>query len=182
MSEAVTFREVECGDMSVVPPDAPAGSWTATCAVKKSKTKKDSYPMLVLEWRLTEAHQEENEGSVGAKVTDFLTFFPATHPATRMGRQRLLDLCKALDIDVPAATAIKSWDDIQDFIDALEGSQATVYTSVAPRKDNGEMATSVRYTNPNAARSVPPPADDSEEDDVAAPVAKKAAKKKSKAA
>ncbi len=178
----VTFLPVETGDMREVPADAPAGSWTATCAVKKSKTKKDSYPMLVLEWRLTAAHQEENEASVGAKVTDFLTFFPGTHPATRMARQRLLELCTALDIDVPTTTSIKSWSDLEDFIDSLEGAQGEIYTTVAPRKDTGALTASVRYTNPNGALRAPPPPEADEDDEAPRSVSPAPKKKKSKAA
>ena len=172
----VEFTPVDTGNMSEIPPDAPAGGWEGLLAVKKSKTSKDGFPMLILEWRLTAADEDENESFVGAKVTDFLTFFPKTHPATRMQRQKMLELCNLLGVDVPDVTSIKSWADIQDFIDSLEGAKAHITTKVAPRKDTGAMSTSVYYSA-GKGRSVPPPPDSSEEE--VAP--RKTAKKKAKA-
>lgn len=172
----VEFTPVDTGNMSEIPPDAPAGGWEGLLSVKKSKTSKDGFPMLILEWRLTEANEDENESYVGGKVTDFLTFFPKTHPATRMQRQKMLELCTLLGVDVPEVTSIKSWADIQDFIDSLEGAKAPIFTKVAPRKDTGAMATSVYYTKPGGGKTVPPPPDSSEEE-VSAKPAKKVAKK-----
>lgn len=149
MSKTVDFTPVDCGDMTEIPPDAPAGGWDALCSVKKHKTAKDGFPMLILEWRLEKAHEDENENHVGARVTDFVTFFPSNHNACRMSRVRLKSLCEALKIDPPATSKVSSWDDIADFIDALDGCRAPIYTTVAPRKDTGELATSVRYTSPN---------------------------------
>ena len=86
---SVQFTPVETGDMSEIPPDAPAGEWEAVCKVRQGKTSKDSFPMLILEWKLTDAITDGNEDHVGAKVTDFVVFFPSTHAASKMSKIRL---------------------------------------------------------------------------------------------
>lgn len=148
MSErTVEFTSVDCGNMNEDVPDAPPGGWTGLCSVKKAKTQKDGYPMLILEWRLTEAEEDDNASFVGGKVTDFVTFFPKAHQATRMARTKLKQLCEGLQIEVPTCPKVETWDDLSDFIDALDGTKGRIWTKVAPDK-SGKVRTSIHYTAP----------------------------------
>lgn len=173
----VQFAPVNTGDMTEIPPDLPAGGWEATCSVKKAKTSKDSFPMLILEWKTTEALTDGNEDFVGAKVADFLVFFPATHKASRMGKVRLKGMCEALGIEIPAITKIASWDDLGEFIAELDGLKSTIYTTVEERKDTGELVAKVRYTAPGGAlkASAADDEDEDEDSDDEPPAKKKAA-------
>lgn len=145
---SVTFAPVDTGDMSEIPPDAPAGEWTAVCKVKLAATKKDNYPMLVLNWKLTESFSDGGDDHVGATVTDFLTFFPAKHAASKMGKLRMKAMCEALGIELPTFTSIQSEDDLAEFIAELEGIKAKIWTKLEERKDTGEMTTKVLYSAP----------------------------------
>ena len=151
----VEFTPVDCGDMSEIPPDLPAGQWLAVCSVEKKVTNKDKYPMLKLTWKTVEALTDGNENYAGAKCFDWITFFPATHAATRMTRLRLKDMCAALKITIPATTSIQSWEDLAGFIEELDGMQAHIWTTVEIRKDTGEEVTKVRYTAPGASMRLP---------------------------
>ncbi len=166
-ASTVQFQPVDTGDMSEIPPDLPAGAWEAQCSVKKAKTSKDSYPMLILEWRTTKALTDGNEDSEGGKAADFLVFWPANAPASRMARIRLKGMCAALGIDVPSATSIKTWDDVADFIEELEGLKAQIYTKVEIRKDTGEQTTKILYTAPGGLKGgkSKAAAEDDEEDE-----------------
>lgn len=144
----VDFNAVDIGNCSELPPDAPAGGWTGLCSVKKGKTAKDGYPMLILEWKLMESEDTENQFAVGSKIADFVTFFPRTHKAVRMSRMKLKALCDGLGVSVPTATKIESWDDISDFIDALDGMRTRIWTTVAPDRATGQPRTSLHYTVP----------------------------------
>ncbi len=174
----VQFTAVDTGDMSEIPPDLPAGKWLATCSVKKMATSKDKYPMLVLEWVTSEALTDGNEGFEGARAADFLVFWPASNKNARRAKQGLKTMCEALGISVPTATSLKSWDDIGEFIAELDGLQATIYTIVETRKDNGEQRTKVLYKQPGSSFAAAPAADEDDEDEV--PVKKAAAKKRAK--
>lgn len=170
------FTAVDCGDLNEIPPDLPEGQWSAICRVKKSKTSKDGYPMLVLEWQ-TEAvadDKEENEAFVGMRSSDFVVFFPGTHKAAKMSRARMKGMCEALKIEMPTAKSIKSWDDVADFVNALEGLHGVVYTTVEVRKDNGEKATKIHYAPPGRKINLSVTKD--EDDDTPAPKGKKGKK------
>lgn len=179
----VQFQSVNTGDLSDIPPDLPAGEWQATCAVKKLATSKDKYPMLALEWKTTEANTDGNEEAVGGRVTDFIVFYPANHRASRMGKLRLKEVCEALDIEIPTIKAVKSWDDLADLIDALEGTSAVIYTTVEADKTTGEQRSKIRYSAPGALKTKSKMAaeeddEDSDEEEEKAPVIKKKLKKK----
>ncbi len=178
--QVVQFQQVDTGDMNEIPPDLPAGTWTATCSVKKLATSKDKFPMLCLEWKTSEALTDGNEDHVGSRASDFIVFWPAAHKASRMAKTRLKSMCEALGIDVPSATKLSSWDDISDFIAELDGLQATIYTVVETRKDTGEQVSKVLYKQPGSSFAAAAAVDDDEEEEAPKPAAKKSAKKSSK--
>jgi hypothetical protein len=163
----VQFQPIDTGDMNEIPPDLPPGEWTAKCSVKRAATTKDKYPMLVLEWKTTEDLTGDNEDQVGQRASDLITFFPSNHKATRIFRQRLKAMCDVLGVDVPngGSLAKGSWDDLEDFISALEGLSATIYTTVEARKDTGELVTKVRYTKPGGSLALQAAAVTEEEED-----------------
>ncbi len=176
----VQFAPINTGDMSEIPPDLPAGTWEAECSVKKLATSKDKFPMLCLEWKTTEALSEGNEDHVGGRASDFIVFWPQSHKASRMSKVRLKGMCEALGLEVPAITKLESWDDLQGFIDELEGLKATIYTTVETRKDTGEQATKILYKQPGSSLAMKAAAveEDDEEDEAPPVVVKKKLKKK----
>jgi hypothetical protein len=179
MSEkTMEFTPIDTGDMSEIPPDAPAGSWTASAAVTKSKTSKDGYPMLKVEWTLETAtgdNADGNEAFEGARVTDFVVFFPATHRGAKMSRLRLRSICEALQCELPKTDSLSkgSWSDVMPFIADLDGAKTAIYTVVSENKETGEKQTQVRYQDPTKprVRAEKPDADD-EEDEEPKPVTK----------
>lgn len=156
MSTSVNFTPIETGDLTgPIPPDAPAGEWEAVAKVKLTATSKENLPMLVINWKLTEAFTDGNDDHCGATVSDFLVFRSATDPYVKMSRQTLKGLCDALKIDPPAVTAIRSEDDLAEFMAQIEGLKAKVWTIHQADKRTGEVRTSVRYTAPgNGLRAV----------------------------
>jgi hypothetical protein len=166
---SVEFTPIETGDMSKIPPAAPAGAWVAVAKVKQAATKDANLPMLIIEWKLVES-KDGHEDDVGKSVADFLVFRPATDPNVRMSREQLKRMCEALDIEVPSVTRIESWDDLSDFIEALEGLKANVWTVQKKNAKTGEIQVSIQYTAPGR------PAVAAEDDD--APRGKKTPAKK----
>ncbi len=174
----VQFAPVNTGDMKDIPPDLPAGTWEATCSVKKLATSKDKFPMLCLEWKTTEALTDGNEDSVGQRASDFIVFWPSNHKASRMSKVRLKSMCEALDIEVPSTTKISSWDDVAEFTDALEGLKATIYTIVDTRKDTGEQVSKVLYKAPGSSFAMKAASAEDDEDEEEEEAPKKSSSKK----
>lgn len=154
MSE-LQFTRVETGDMSQIPADAPEGHWVASFRVKVAATSKDKYPMLIVDARLEEALTEGNENHVGAKVSEFLVFFPSNHNAVKMSRLRLKAFCEALKIELPRVTAIEKASDFDDFIRDIEANKAQVWTKHETDKVTGEIRTKVEFKAPRGTVSTP---------------------------
>lgn len=138
------FKPVDY-DIDDIPPDALEGNYTATIdEVKLSKTK-DGYPMLILNWKITEADDADNAGSVGATVSDFLTFYPSSEGnKSKMGKLKLRQVLDMTGIDrdvVP--TSIGSKDDFADLMGALEGQSGNII--VKHRDFDGETRCNVSY-------------------------------------
>ncbi len=161
----VQFTPVNTGDLSEIPPNLPAGGWEATCSVKKGATKNGGFPMLILDWKTDAALEDENEDFVGKSSSDFLVFFPSSHNGSRMSKIKLKTMCTALGIEVPSVTALKTWDDIADFVAELDGMKGTIYTTVKARTDTGEQTTNIQYNRPGAALATKKASDDDEDDD-----------------
>ncbi len=180
----VQFTPVSTGDLKEIPPDLPAGAWTATCKVKRAATNANKHPMLILNWKTTEDLTGDNENAVGQSCTDFVVFSPSNSAGSRMGKIKFKAMCEALDIEIPASTKSLekgSWDDLEDLISALDGCSATIYTSVTNRKDTGEATTNVKYTEPGASLKAKAAADDEDEDEDEAPAKKSKTTKKAPA-
>lgn len=172
MSEVLAYAPIDY-DAEDIPPDAPAGAWRAVATAKASKTSKDNFPMVIVDWELETAYEEENESYVGARVSDFITFFPASRAgASKMSKVRLKVFCDKLGISrtlIPKHIA--SSDDLADFIAAIDGQKTDIWTIVEKtvNKDTQEemVRTSVRYRAPGgvAAAGALPPVDDTEEEE-----------------
>jgi len=151
-----------------IEPDAAVGQYTATLDdVRISKTSKDEYPMLILEWQLTEAVDggDDQEKSVGATVTDFLTFFPSGDRRGRMGKIKYAQLCELLSVDPDTIPArIESKADFLDFIKEVKGQSATVWVSQREDKSSGEVRTNVNYTAPRSAMAAMPEGEEEQEE------------------
>jgi hypothetical protein len=158
-------------DIEQLPPDAPAGAWQAVAMTKIAKTSKDSFPMLIVDWELESAYEDENEQFIGARVSDFLVFFPEGHKASKMGKIRIRGLCDKLGIArslIP--THIATSDDLAEFQAAIDGQKTDIWTAIEKSKDkqSGEEMTRtvVKYRAPGAqAAALPSLAADAEDED-----------------
>jgi hypothetical protein len=147
----IQFTPVETGNMSEIPPDAPEGHWIASFRCKVAATSKDKFPMVIIDARLEEALTEGNENHVGAKVSEFIVFFPANHNASKMSRVRLQAICGALKIDLPTFTVIRSSGDLASFTEAIETNKAQVWTKHEADKVTGEVRTKLLFTAPRGS-------------------------------
>ena len=169
MSETLAFTPVDF-DIEQLPPDAPAGAWQAVAMTKVAKTAKDSFPMLIVDWELESAYEDENEQFVGTRVSDFLVFFPEGHKASKMGKIRIRGLCDKLGIArslIP--THIATSDDLAEFQAAIDGQKADIWTVIEKSKDkqSGEevIRTAVKYRAPGSTASALPPLNADDGDD-----------------
>lgn len=169
MSETISFTPVDF-DVETLPPDAPAGAWQAVAMSKVSKTSKDSFPMLIVDWELESAYEDENESFIGTRVSDFLVFFPEGHKASKMGKIRIRGLCDKLGIArslIP--THIATSDDLAEFQAAIDGQKADIWTVIEKSKDkqSGEemIRTAVKYKAPGSTASALPPLNADDGDD-----------------
>jgi hypothetical protein len=163
---------VDTGDMSEIPPDLPAGEWDGTIEVKASKTSKDSYPMLIIELTTTQAYGDGGENYVGARATEFCTFFPETHKASKMSKLRVKALCEAAGLDLPDTSSLAegSFSSLEPFVDALESNQIHFWTTTEADKKTGEVRTRIHFTQPGAKLgSIPAAAAEPELEEVAPP-------------
>jgi hypothetical protein len=157
-------------------PLEPEDEWD-NCTIAKvvaKATSKDKYPMLVLEVALGKPDNEDNANWEGAKLTEFLTFFPKTHKAYRMGNIRMHQIASALGLEIDIfPTKIVDKSDFDECIEALTGADPfTAWTVQGRRSDTNEMSTNIRWSKPGSSATVP--AADEDDD---APPAKTAAKK-----
>ena len=166
-SKVMDFKPVDY-DRDTLPPDAPAGKWLATCTVRKKPTNKDQYPMLILNYKLEETDDEDNEHALGSEVADFLVFGPDTAKGSKQAKLRHRKVCEAFGVDLTVLPTgnLKSWDDLQELIDALDKRRVTIYTSVKTDPESGESRTNVYYTPPGGSFKDP---DAEEEEQQAAP-------------
>jgi len=162
MVDVISYAPIDY-DAENIPPDAPPGAWRATATAKAAKTSKDSLPMIVVDWELDSAYDDENEGFVGSRVSDFLTFFPDTRvQAARMSKVRLKGFCTKLGIPLSVIPKhIASSDDFADFIAAIDGQQAdiwTVHETQVNKETNEEIVrVKVLYKAPGSTGSALPP-------------------------
>ena len=165
-------------DVNAMEPEAQAGEYEAAAKViKVGKTSKDNYPMLIIEWVLESAADDENEKSIGATVADFLAFFPEGNSKGKMGKLRLRQLCEKLDVDTELLpTSIEKKEDFEEFIRAVRNQRMTVWVTHR-QDDSGETRVGVQYAAPKGAMSSVPTTDD---DDDTPPPAKKAPVKKAR--
>lgn len=142
-------------DGETIEPDAYPGAYEATCdAIKVSRTGNGSFPMLIVEWKLdsTEEESDECQQSIGAIVTDFLTFFPEGDRRQKMGKVKYRALCDKLELahdTVPKQLRSKA--DFDAFIDAVKGKSIPVW--VTSKEQNGETRINVNYEAPRNSGS-----------------------------
>jgi hypothetical protein len=159
--KTMDFQAVDY-DASTIAPDAAVGEYDARIdKLKIAATSADKYPMLIVDWKILSAGDEDNETSVNAVVSDFLTFFPEGDRRGRMGKLKLRQLCEKLDIDLDVVpTRIASKSDFDDLIAALKGQTATVWVTHTVDKNTGETRCNVNYVQPRPALAPVAPTDD----------------------
>lgn len=153
-SKTMDFQPIDY-DASELPPEAQPGAYEATCtSLKVTKTQKESFPMLIVEWTLDAVDGEGDENSVGATIADFVTFFPAKHKAGRMSIQRFRALVDAAGIDPDVLPQrLTSKNDFAELISALRNKKMTVYIFHQLDKRTNEQRASVSYTAPKGSLS-----------------------------
>jgi hypothetical protein len=161
---AYDFKPVDFD--KTIEPDAAPGQYKATLEdVKVSKTSRDEYPMLILEWQLTESlgDSPEQEKSVGATVTGFLVFPPNQAKGASLQKRTYAQLCELLGVDTDLVpTRLTSKADFLDFIKEVKGGSAEIWVSHRADKSTGEMRINVNYTAPRGAMA-PMPSSEEEE-------------------
>lgn len=146
MSE-LQFTPVETGDMSEIPPDAPAGQWVFQPTVKFKPTAAGA-PMLIFDFKCVEALTEGNENAVGSKVTKFLVIRGANDPHVRMFRNDLADLCELAKIPVPKIPRVETGHEFDEFIAEYESQKCVGFTYHKKDKQTGEIRTEVTSRAP----------------------------------
>lgn len=173
------FKPVEF-DAENIEPDAYPGQYEAKIdSVKVSKTSKDSYPMLIMEYKLDKALSdgEDCEKSVGAIVTDFVTFFPdkdaegKPNRSGRMGKVRFREVCDALDLNYDIVPKkIQSKSDFDDFVKEVRGQKVTFWVTHKLDK-SGENRIGISFKAPggNAMGELSPIDEEEEEEEERTP-------------
>jgi hypothetical protein len=165
-------------DVNAMEPEAQVGEYEAVIEnVKVAATSADKYPMLVIEWKLTKAADDDNDKSVGATVPDFIAFFPEGDSKGRMGKLRIRQLCEKLDVDLDLLpTNIEDKSDFDEFIRAIRRQSMTVF--VTHREDkSGEMRVGVQYNEPKGSLSAAGRGESEEEEEESSKARKPAGKK-----
>jgi|SRR5579885_1340685 len=153
-----------------VEPDAAPGEYEAVIEdVKLKATSSDGYPMLVIDWKLEKAADQDDESAVkseGATVTDFVTFMPDGERRGKMSRVQYRQLLELLGIEPDILpNKLTSAADFKDLIGALRGKTGNVFVVNREDKQTGEIRTSVKYVAPRGmGGGLAPMADEEEEE------------------
>jgi hypothetical protein len=157
-----------------IKPDAPPGEWTALIPKGKCKVKKTAKddPMLVIPFKLKEAHDEKNESHQGSEVTMMVVIFDDSDSerlrASNMMKGRLRGLCEALDLDFADLYPdgeISSSAAFDKLFAAIEGQELRIWTLNSTRKGaNGDdiTDTEIRFKAPGSGLSTPKESDEEE--------------------
>jgi|SRR5271157_907814 len=162
----IALKPVEHYDVNDIAPDAPAGEWDVCVSRGKGKavaTKKGD-PMITLYVRL-EKTDEEGEEFVKALGTELRTniIFGLTGRGDKMNKQRLRHMCEAADVDIDVIPkAIRTLDDLQPLIRALEGKKFKAWTTIRLHSDTGEEETELQFLNPHGTLAAPSEDEDEE--------------------
>lgn len=160
----MAFRPVESSNEIL--PDAQAGQYEATIEeVKVAATQKDQYPMLIVNFKLTSADDDENSTSVGATVSDFLVWMPDSEGRRgNMGKIKRLALADKLGIDRDSVpTNVTDESDFDDFISAIKGESLTLWVTHNVDKQSGEIRCNVDYNPPKSLGGLKSAVDDDED-------------------
>ncbi len=160
------FKPVGYGKVGDIPPDMDSGKFVFKLdKVSVRPTKKDQWPMLVLEWKGKKCLEGQGERNIGASVTDFIVFFPEGERKGNMSRRQLDALLTAAGIDktlVPEKIENKA--DFDELSAALKGLQLDAWVTQEKDKSTGEVRCSIKYTEPKGGLNLSS-ADDDEDDD-----------------
>jgi hypothetical protein len=163
--EDLDFTPVDY-DMNDMPVDAAEGEYTGKIKkVTKGKSKKDGFPQLTIEVRLTEAVDEEGEDAVkrGCTLLTYITFFPSSEGRRGIPSKRTLkEIVEAMRLDedlVPKR--IESGRDMDELADALKGGELPVWV-VHREDDSGEIRCDMRFKAPKRQGSSKSSRDDDE--------------------
>ena len=163
------FKPVDF-DIHEIPPDAPAGEWSASIPRNKCKiqpTNEHKLPMVIVPIRLdaTEEDGDEFQRALGAELAVFLVFGGKDARAEKMAKLNIRQFCEAIDFDLDdLPKKITSEDDLEAFVKAIEGKKLTVWTTVQVRRDTGEEVTNIKFSDPKALKT-PKGGDEDDDDD-----------------
>lgn len=145
------FKPIVFDGNAIEPDVAPGGYMLLIESAKVSKSKNDSMPQIIIEWKADELLEgfdsEEQQASIGGIQTEWLTFFPEGDKRGKMGKARYRELCDKLDCSYDIVSNPKSKADFDNFLDKLRGARIPGWVS---RRD-GDSFGRVTNTEPKSS-------------------------------
>lgn len=173
-----------------VKPDAPEGEWEVV--IPKGKCKKvvsqNEDPGVRVAFQLKVAADEKNETFQGTILYQGIYFYDEADGEKRRAANMSLGFAKGLceatgvDFDEVYPKAVNTLDDLDPFVEALEGQKLTIWTVHRPGKSaSGEpiLNIDIRFKKPGSSLVTKGNDDEEEEENEDRP-GKKPAKKSSK--
>ena len=142
-------------DVNNIEPEAAAGQYTAHIEEIKIAKSGEGWPQARVEWMLDAAQtdSEECEKSVGATITDFITFRPEGDKKGNFAKQTLRRLLTLLGLDTDIIpTRMERKEDFDNFVESAKGvTDVTVYVTLQKDRDDPNlMRARVSYTAPRS--------------------------------
>ena len=153
-------------DGNAIEPDVAAGAYVFVVeAAKVGKSKNDSFPQVIIEWKADELLDPDNatdeqSASVGGVMTEWITFFPEGDKRGKMGKVRYRELCDKLNVGYDIVSNPKSKADFDAFLDKLRGARLDGWVS---RKD-GDSFGRITNTEPKGGGTQLAPLEEVEEE------------------
>jgi hypothetical protein len=131
---------LDVGDPNKVTQEVPPGKWAGTITCSNRVSSKGA-PQLMVTAMCEECLTEGNEDYVGARVTSYITFKPATDMYAHLPKLEVKRICDAYELELPDYAPLadenlptgERFQGFSDFIEALEGTQREFWTSTDKR-------------------------------------------------
>jgi len=148
-SKTHDFKPIDT-NVAIIDPDAEIGGYEAKIDnVKVSATSKDGYPMLIVDYKIVECKDGQDEKNVDAVVSDFLAFFPDGDRRGRMAKLKVRQICEAVGFDLESfPTAMRSKKDFDEVVHAWKGKTIDIWVGHREDKETGETRVNVAYSAP----------------------------------
>ena len=175
------FNPIENFDADAMEPDAAPGEYNGIIEDVEVRKSGEGWPQLRIEVKLdsTNTDSEEAEKSVGATLSDFITFRPEGDKKGNFSKRRLRLYRDKLEIpDDAIPTRIESKRDFDDLVDFMKGKELPIWVRTELDKETKEPRARLELTAPRSAMGALPPTDnDEEEEEAPKPAPRRAAAK-----